>query len=467
MSTIYLLIAFALTMIGLSLWGRRTNTSHSIEEFLVSNREVSTLKGAFSIAVSWVWAPAIFIAGLQAYTKGLPGAFWFIVPNILCFFLFSFVATRLRAKFPDGFTFPQYIQNRYKSKPTHYAFLVIFFGYQIGAIVINSVAGGVLLNLLTGMSFSLATIALSATALTYSVIGGMRASIKTDQLQMMIILVLAVILVPWVITEAGGFTAVTNGFGGITGEFKNIFDPHLAWVFGIPLTISLLAGPIGDQQFFQRAFSVKKTAVKRTFIIGGLIFGLVPIILSLLGFVAANPEFGITVTDPQMVAPAVIEYFLPNWALLLFTLMAFAGLSSTMDSAYCAVSSFIIADMTGQSETATKKIKRARLGMFILALLGTGIALLKPELLWVFFIDGALVAVGFFPTLFVIFNKNYSAKVAFWSIILGFILSVPLSIYANISGNENLIVIASILSITIGLVVSLGFILKTRLKTGL
>ena len=57
------------------------------DTFLVANRDVSLVSGSFSIAASWIWAPAVFICSMQAYDKGLPGIFWFTAPNILCFFL--------------------------------------------------------------------------------------------------------------------------------------------------------------------------------------------------------------------------------------------------------------------------------------------------------------------------------------------------------------------------------------------
>lgn len=458
LSPLLLLLVFSVVMIALSYFGRTKDTAHSIEEFLVSKRDVGVLRGAFSIAVSWVWAPAIFIAGLQAYTKGLPGAFWFIAPNVVCFFVFAFVATKLRAKFPDGFTLPEFIHKRYGDKRTHWAFLLIFFGYQLGAIIINCVAGGTLLNLLTGMPFWIATIGLSLTALLYSVIGGMRASVRTDVLQMVIILALALFLVPWVLGEAGGMIAITGGFGGVNGTFGNIFDLQIAWAFGIPMTISLLAGPIGDQQFFQRAFSVQKDKIVPMFVLGGIIFGVVPVLLSSFGFIAANPAFGVEVVDAQMVAPAVIKHFLPSWALLLFTLMAFAGLCSTIDSAYCAISSFVVADIVDEKAPDNVKIAAARKAMVLFAFIGTGIALLQPQLLWVFFIQGVFVSTSIFPTLFAIFSERYTSRAAFWSIILGAVLSIPMSLYANVSGNENLVVWASIFSVVIGLFVSLGFL---------
>jgi len=456
-----ILAIFGVAMISL-VYFLTKRKMHSNERFLVANRQVSWWRGAFSIAVSWIWAPAIFIASLQAYTQGIAGAFWFIVPNILCFFVFAPLAIRLRRLMPEGYTLPEFILKRYGGdKKTHSAFLVVFFGYQLGAIIINALAGGTLLHILTGMDFSTAVLALSGVALIYSLISGLEASILTDVIQMMMVLVFGFILVPWVIVNAGGFSAVTGGFGGITGEFGNVFNPWIAYSFGIAMTFGLLSGPIGDQMFFQRGFAVKKEKIVKTFVAGGLLFGLVPITLSLLGFIAANPAFSsvIQVADPQMVAPLTIAYFLPKAALVLFVFMAFAGLSSTLDSAYCAISSLGTIDIYKRyfNPQANDKqlLNTSRKIMLLMAVIGTGIALLQPKLLWVFLIYGALASAGLFPTMFSLFWKRLSAKGAFWALSLSLILGIPLSIYANVTENVHLIVLAAIISVAIGFVVCL------------
>jgi len=465
-----LLALFGLSMISFVYFLTRRKISSS-ERFLVANREVSWIRGAFSIAVSWIWAPAIFIASLQAYTKGIAGAFWFIVPNVVCFFVFAPLAIRLRKLMPDGYTLPEFILKRYNdNKKAHIAFLIVFFGYQLGAIIINALAGGTLLHILTGMNFVLAVLSLSAVALIYSLISGLEASILTDVIQMLIVLVFCFILVPWVIINAGGMSSVIGGLGGVTGEFRNMFDPWIAYSFGIAMTFSLIAGPIGDQMFFQRGFAIKQKNIVKTFVVGGLIFGLIPIALSLLGFVAANPAFSsvITVSDPQMVGPLVIGYFLPKAALLLFVFMAFAGLSSTLDSAYCAISSLGVVDVYKKyfnSQANDKKIlNMSRIIMLVMALIGTSIALLQPKLLWVFLIYGALASVGLFPTIFSLFWKRMTAAGVFWAITLSLIFGLPLSIYANITGNVHLIVISTITSVVVGLFVCLiaGFCNKNN-----
>ncbi len=217
-----------------------THTEEHAEGFLAANRNVGVLRGALSIAVSWVWAPAIFISSMQAYTKGLPGIFWFTAPNVICFFVFTPLAIRLRKLAPFGYTLPEFVYRRFKGdKGAHIAYLIVFFGYQFGAIVINTLAGGKLLNIISGINIHFAIVAMAVIALSYTLLSGLRASILTDAIQMVMLLGIAFILVPCCIVKAGGFSAITNGLGGVDGSHRSILDPWLAFTMGIPMTLGL------------------------------------------------------------------------------------------------------------------------------------------------------------------------------------------------------------------------------------
>jgi len=446
------------------VWFLNRGDNQSTDGFLMANRNLGIWRGAFSIAVSWIWAPAIFICSLQAYKQGLPGIFWFTLPNILCFFIFAPLAVRLRKLLPNGYSLPDFMWHRFKNdKRVHISSLLVYFGYQLGAIIINAVAGGTLLNLLTGISFSYSVLIMISTALIYSLISGLKASVLTDVIQMLLIIIIGFIIVPWVIYEAGGVSSVYNGIGGVTGDYTSIFDSKVALSFGIATSIGLISGPFADQMFFQRTFAAREDSVSKIFIFGGLIFGIVPIILSLLGFVAASPEVNalLNISDPQMVGPLVVGHFLPKWALMLFSVMAFAGLSSTLDSALVATSSLGTIDVTKRyflpNIDSKRSIQIARMYMIGISILGGGIALLKPQLLWVFLIYGALASAVLFPTIFAVFWSRLPAKGVFWAIILSTVLGTPLSIYANVTENSNLILISSVFSIAIGLIVCLVF----------
>jgi len=442
--------AYAIFILAVVIFTRKSNENS--DDFLLMNRNLGVFQGSLSMAVSWIWAPAIFICSQQAYNQGLPGIFWFTLPNILTFFVFVPIALKLREKFPSGHTISEAFRLRFNDSKAHKASLLVTLGYQLGAIVINCIAGATLISILSGIPYASGVIMMAGLALSYSLISGLRASVLSDIAQMSMVLVIAFIIVPLAIVKIGGFSVLVDGIGGFEGKYKNIFDPQIAFAFGIATSIGLIAGPVADQMFSQRAYAAKEGSVIKIFVYAGLIFGVVPIILSLLGFIGAAGVLNGTfvINDSQMVGPEVISHLLPKWALCLFAVMAFAGLTSTLDSAFTAVGSLVSIDLKYDSaSTSQNKIKLARFGMVLFSLLGISLALLQPKLLWVFLIYGALAASLFLPTILILYWDKVTSIGIFSGIISGVIIGTPLAIFANISENTNLIVLSSILGLLV------------------
>ena len=59
-----------------------------------------------SIASTWIWSPAIFVASSKAYYDGIWGFLMFLIPNILTLVLFAYFAEMVR-KNKEGFTLVQ------------------------------------------------------------------------------------------------------------------------------------------------------------------------------------------------------------------------------------------------------------------------------------------------------------------------------------------------------------------------
>jgi len=207
-------ISYGAFFIALVYMLREKHTN--IDDFLLMGRKLGVANGSLSIAVSWVWAPAVFICSLQAFTKGIPGIFWFTVPNILCFFVFIPIALKLRETLPKGYTISEIFKFKFpETNLPHFASLLVTFGYQLGAIIINCVAGGTLISLLAGIPYTIGVLMMAGVALGYSLISGLRASVLSDVLQMTMILGIAFIIVPWVTVESGGITTILSGLGGV------------------------------------------------------------------------------------------------------------------------------------------------------------------------------------------------------------------------------------------------------------
>lgn len=286
---IVVLIIYAALMLGATVIF--TKQAKDAESFHVADRRIGAGIGAMSIAATWIWAPALFISAEKAYTSGIPGLFWFLVPNVLCLILFIPFAKRMRAKYPDGITLTGYMAETYHSSKVKGA-----YAFQMGALAVLStavqlLAGGKMIATITGIPFWIVTIALAAIAYSYSRFSGIKASVATDVVQLGIILLGCALIVPWLISKAGGMPTVIAGLGSITGEYTSLTSETGLAVFlsfGLPTAVGLISGPFGDQCFWQRTFAIRKDRLGRSFFFGALLFGLVPLTMSMVGFAAAT-----------------------------------------------------------------------------------------------------------------------------------------------------------------------------------
>ena len=189
-------------------------------------------------------------------------------------------------------------------------------------------------------------------------------SIITDILHIVFILAGLALVVPWV-AKIAGVQGIAGGLAGTKGS-ANIFDPHIAFSFGIVTSIGLLAGSVVDQQFWQRCFAVKEDRLVPAFLIGGLIFAVVPVALSVLGFVAANSAFHIAPpvgTGLPMIGIAAIAHLLPSWVLFVFVVMLLSGLTSSLDSGLIAGASLYAIDMRRDAAGHKETLRKERMGL--------------------------------------------------------------------------------------------------------
>jgi Na+/proline symporter len=428
---IILFLGFTLAMIAIGLWVKSWGKL-GIEGFLVSHRSVGLVIGAASVASSWIWAPALFVSAQVAFTNGYVQFCWFLIPNVIALILFAPYAQKLRNIIPMGFTLIDYMRTRYGNK-VHNLYIVEVGVLQTCSFAVQLVAGGLLLNWLTGIPYWELTIFMAGMVLAYVLIGGMKVSVITDYLHMIILLGSAFIIVPWAIMASphGFATLDWNGIKNVTGFFSTQ-GIAIALAFGISTSVGLLAGPFGDQSLWQRVFSVKINSVTKTFLAGAFVFLLAPLSIGLLGFLGAG--MGIHPTDPQLINIQTIVKLLPVWVSVPFTLLLLAGLSSTLDSNLCSISSIasvdIVKRVTGKMFGDIETVKIARIAMVILAIIGVGIANIPAmTIITLFLFYGTIRATTFLPTFISINKKWVSRQGMFWGILFSMVVGAPLFAY--------------------------------------
>ena len=385
--SIVTLAAYAIVMTILA--AKTAGKSGDVDYYTVTDRKTGTLQGSLSIAATWIWAPALFVASTQAYNNGWVGVFWFIVPNIATLLFMIPFAKRMRERHPNGFTLSGFMETVY-GKPVRGLYQLETGLLSILSMSVNLLAGGTVLSILSGMPLWVSTILLLATAFGYTWKYGIKSSLITDAIQMIFIIGALLLFVP-VAIGVKGFDSIVAGIQGING-IDGLFTSSgigVAVGFGIISAIGLMAGPIGDQSFWQRAFSIDKNKLGKAFGYAAIAFGLVPILMSTFGFIAAGA--GLEVGNAGYVNLEVIQAVFPAWVVVPFLFMLLSGLLSTIDSQMLALGSL--------ARDYDKDLKTQKGLMIVGALVALGIANIPGvSVLIMFLIYGTLRAATFLVT---------------------------------------------------------------------
>jgi len=211
--------------------------------------------------------------------------------------------------------------------------------------------------------------------------------------------------------------------------------------------------------FWQRIFSVKEGQVKKAMMLAAVIFAVVPVSLSMFGFIAAGS--GLEVSDTQLTNVSSVIAYAPRWYLYIFLVMILSGLMSTVDSILCAVSSVAGHDIVERikEKFPNRKLNEvaiARTAMVAIALLAICIANIPGmTITYLFLFYGTLRSSVMLPSVWAIKGVKMSESGLFWGILLSLCIGLPVFAIGNLNGNVAMIVTGSLLTIGLSGILSL------------
>ncbi|MCR5788635.1 MAG: hypothetical protein K6G83_01990 [Lachnospiraceae bacterium] len=457
--TVMVLVVYAALMLAATVL--MTKKEANIVGFCVGDRNTHWILSALSIAATWIWAPALFTSTENAYTKGFAGLFWFLVPNVLCLIFFIPFAKRIREEMPDGITLSGYMHDKYQSEGVKKVYL-----FQLGALSMLStgvqlLAGSKILSLLTGIPFWAMTFIMAAIAFSYSQFSGIKASILTDAIQMVFMLVVSVCFAIFSVRN-GGIGSLVTGLSGIDGQCGKLFSARGLEIFlgfGLPTTIGLISGPFGDQCFWQRAFAAEKDKLGRAFFVGAILFGIVPLSMGIMGFVGAGMNYA--ANDTGVINFELITALFPKWAVVPFLFMIVSGLLSTIDSNLCAISSLTTDVIKDNS------IGKTKISMVLLLLAGIVVANIPGlTVTHLFLLYGTFRASTLLPTVFTLKGVKLASNGVIAGIVSAILIGLPIFAYGNINGIAIYKTIGSLTTVLLSGIVALAISRKRGAENG-
>jgi Na+/proline symporter len=241
---------------------------------------------------------------------------------------------------PNGFTSGDFVRARYGT-PGWLVFLGISFFYGLGWLVSMAVAGGVLLEALTGLDYRVGVVVITGVCVCYTLLGGLGAVIGTDFIQSVLILVGLLVV--------GVIIFVRIGTGAIYIELESQRPALLSLVAPASILFlfnNLLFG-LGEifhsNVWWSRALAFRSGVGKKAFLIAGLIWLPVPVAAGAIALAA--PILGVNVPALDMVGPLVVAEVLGTAGAALILIIVFASLASSLDSLLAATSDLLVEDL--------------------------------------------------------------------------------------------------------------------------
>lgn len=339
-------IALGIIMLAISLFVR--SMIRTTDDYIAAGRRIGLGFGVGAVIAVWTWSVAVLTSSAVAYSYGISGLFWFVVPNGLAIMLLAPFALHLRRKLPAGYTIIQFIKERFRNPLATLGVLAVVIFTAGMAILLNSLGVVIVLNTIFGIQPLAALLAALIVVTIYSYFGGLWTSAITGTINTLLLSVPATIVVLFALAKVGGPELVFSKVAALGPQYFEFTRGDTALGFGIATALGLLAVPVVDQSLWQKVWAVKPDRLARTFLWAGAWFYPIPIAVGLLGFVGLSLGVAVPqhIGDPAAVGPFVISHIgLPVALVALFTLVILNAAFSSIDGAFSGLTSVVAVDI--------------------------------------------------------------------------------------------------------------------------
>ena len=412
--TILILISFAFAIIGIYY----SKKFKGINNYLTANRSVGLFSLTTSLTASALGAWILFGPASAATWGGLGSIIGYSLGTAFPMFILIYLGKKIRKEFPQGSSLIEFMRKKFgKSLFKLILLMTIFYMFIFLCAEVTAVA--ILINYISGAELWTTALIVLFFTLLYTLYGGLRASIFTDNIQMIVIIIILIFSFTYI------YSFIGNQFSFSFVKEKN---PHLisssyvtGFTAGLTFFIAVAATNLFHQGNWQRVYAAKNfETLKKSLIIS--FFIIIPIVF-FMGF-SGMVAFSIDSTiRPDL---GFFTLILKEQTTVLSFIVIILGLAltiSTVDTLINAISSLIVVD--GKAVfNFKKKINYLNFSQYIilfLSLISFIIASKGFDILYLFLLAD-LFCCSFVMTVFYSFyNKNFKEKTAYISILTGLI----------------------------------------------
>lgn len=354
---------------------------NSVKEYLVAGRTL-TLPAFVATLVSSFYGGILGI-GEFTFRFGVSGWFLYAFPYYFFIVIFAiFLANKIRKS--RLYTIPDQLNEVYGKKVGILGGILIFFLSTPAPYLFMM---GILVSLVFGINLILAMILCLGVSVIYLVKGGLKADVRVNIFEFILMFAGFGIIIPFCIDKFGGFEYLSERlpaqYLSLTGD--NSIQYILVWFF-------IGAWVLVDPVFYQRCYAASKKSTPKTGVLISLIFWIIFDFMTMTAGLYSKAFFLDDLKEPLYSYPELANAVLPPIAKGIF----FVGMIATIMSS---LHSYIFVSSTTFGRNIISRIRNEpeennsynTMGMIVSVAFSLLIAILIPSVVNIWYTFGTLI----------------------------------------------------------------------------
>ena len=412
--SLVIVISLIFTVLGLY----HSNKFKGINNYLTANRNIGLFSLTTSLVASALGAWILFGPAAAATWGGIGAVIGYALGTAFPMIFLIYLGKKIRTEFPKGSSLIEFMRKKFgKSLFKLILFMTIFYMFIFLCAEVTAVA--VLINYISGTELWVTALIVLLATLTYTLYGGLRASIFTDNIQMIVIGILLLISISYILSYTG------NAF---SFEYIKQKNPQLlsssyipSYTAGLTFFIAVAATNLFHQGNWQRVYAAKNyKTLKHSLIIS--FFIIIPIVF----FMGFTGMVSFSIDPSQRADLGFFTLLLKEQTQTLSLLIITLGLAltiSTVDTLVNAISSLFVVDgkATFNLSKKTDYLKLSKYFIIIISLVSFFIASKGFDILYLFLLADLFCCAFVYTVFYSFYNKDVNERTAYVAIIIGLV----------------------------------------------
>ena len=401
-----------------------------LSNYLTAGRNVGTTSLTTSLVASALGAWILFGPASAATWGGIGSVIGYSLGSAFPMIAFIFLGTKIRKVFPKGHTLTEFINYKFGKKLFKLILILTVF-YMFIFLCAEITAVSMLVNYISGTPLWLTATLVIVTTLIYTLYGGLRASILTDNLQFFIVLILLFICAYYLFSlnsEDISFQMVQTNSQHL---LSNKYIPN--YTAGLTFFIAVAATNLFHQGNWQRVFAAKDNKVlKRSLWLSFVIIIPIVFFMGISGIIAISLDNKV---NPDLAFFSILLKDKAEFLSVLIIILAVSLTVSTIDTLVNAISSLVVVDGKNFYEGLRQSnfLRLSKVFIIILSIISLIIASKGYSILYLFLLADILCCAAAFTVFYGFYQQKFNEKNAMVSILLGLFLGLLLFPSPNFS----------------------------------